>query len=64
MEGTWHTVSMSFNKTTGKLTTTKTAGGIVYLSGSIYEVLGMLEGREASDKSDPSVYAQPVRRKS
>jgi hypothetical protein len=37
---------MSFNKTTGKLTTTKTAGDIVYLSGSIYEVLGMLEGRD------------------
>jgi hypothetical protein len=46
--GHGHTVSMSFNKTTGKLTTTKTAGvyDIVYLSGSIYEVLGMLEGAE------------------
>jgi hypothetical protein len=61
-----HTVSMSFNKTTGKLTTTKTAGvyDIVYLSGSIYEVLGCSKGGHHSDKSDPSVYAQPVRRKS
>lgn len=43
-----HTISMSFNKTTGKLTTTKTSGlySIIYKSGSIYEVLGFLEGAE------------------
>lgn len=46
--GHGHTISMSFNKTTGKLTTTKTGGvyDIVYLSGSIYEVLGFLDGTE------------------
>jgi hypothetical protein len=39
---------MSFNKITGKLTTTKTSGlyDIVYSSGSIYEVLGLLEDTE------------------